>query len=162
MKRPSGISDDRHAWPEAAGAHGREVYRDDRNSVDAQLLRLERIQQLAQRELARGLHPPSVKMHDFLNALASAKANMQLGEDGVVVEMVRCLSWRAYTGGLERGDSRGHTQEHKIVFQATRYISLLAVLQKFYVRVMQCEARADAMRRTSWVSSWRGARLESR
>ena len=52
MKLPNGVSGDRHAW--AAGIHGRKVYRDDRNDVDAQLLRLERLPQMAQREMARG------------------------------------------------------------------------------------------------------------
>ena len=32
---------------------------------------------------------------DFLNAMASAKACKQLGVDGVMVEMVRSLSWPA-------------------------------------------------------------------
>ena len=34
-----------------------------------------------------------MKFHDFLNALASAKMGKQPGSDGVVVEMVRALSW---------------------------------------------------------------------
>ena len=33
------------------------------------------------------------KFHDFLNALASAKTGKQPGSDGVVVELVRALSW---------------------------------------------------------------------
>ena len=46
-----------------------------------------------QRELARGSQPPAVKLHDFLNAMASAKACKQPGVDGVVVDVVRSLSW---------------------------------------------------------------------
>ena len=83
---------DKHAWAAAAGAHGREVYRDDDNDVVTQLQRLARLQQLAQREIARGWQPFVVKFHDFLNAIASAKACKQPGVDGVVVEMVLALS----------------------------------------------------------------------
>ena len=93
MQLPDGPPGDRHAWAAAAGAHGREVYRDDDNDTDAPLQCLERLQQLAQREVARGWQPPAVKLHDFLSAMASAKARKQPGVDGVVVEMVRSLSW---------------------------------------------------------------------
>ena len=55
--------------------------------------RLVRLQQLAQREIEAGWQPPAVKFHDFLNALASANMCKQPGSDGVVVEMVRALSW---------------------------------------------------------------------
>ena len=53
------------------------------------------LQHLAQREIEAGWQLPVVKFHDFLNALASASAKMckQSGSDGVVVEMVRALSW---------------------------------------------------------------------
>ena len=37
MKLPSGVSSDRYAKAAAAGVRRREVYRDDRNDVDAQL-----------------------------------------------------------------------------------------------------------------------------
>ena len=73
--------------------HCREVYRDVNNNVDIQLQRLVRVQHLAQREIEAGWQPPAVKFHDFLNALASAKKCKQPGSDGVVVEMVRALSW---------------------------------------------------------------------
>ena len=66
-----------NAWAAAAGEHGREVYRDDDNDVEAQLQRLTRLQSLAQRELAQEWQPPVVKFHDFLNALAGAKACKQ-------------------------------------------------------------------------------------
>ena len=86
-------SSDRHARGTAAGEHGREVYRDDNKNVDTQLQRLVRLQHLAQREIEGGWQPPAVKFHDFLNALTSAKMGKQPGSDGVVVEMVRALSW---------------------------------------------------------------------
>ena len=41
---PDGPSADRRAWAAAAGEHGREVYRDDDNDVDALLQRLTRPQ----------------------------------------------------------------------------------------------------------------------
>ena len=93
MQLPDGPSADRHAWAAAAGEHGREVYRDDDNDVDAQLQRLTRLQLLAQREMAQGWRPLVFKFHDFLSALAGAKACEQPRSDGVVVEMVRALSW---------------------------------------------------------------------
>ena len=40
MQVPDGLAGDRHAWAVAAGAHGREVYRDDDNDTDAQLQRV--------------------------------------------------------------------------------------------------------------------------
>ena len=64
--------------------HGREVYRDDDNDTDTQL---------PQREMAPEWLPLAVKFHDFLNAMASAKACKQPGSDGVAVEMIRALSW---------------------------------------------------------------------
>ena len=93
MQLQDGPSSDRHAWAAASGEHGREVYRDDNNNVDIQLQRLARLQHLAQREIEAGCQPPAVKFHDFLNALAGAKLCKQPGSDGVVVEMVRALSW---------------------------------------------------------------------
>ena len=93
MQLPDGPSSDRHAWAAAAGEHGREVYRDDNNNADAQMQRLVRLQQLALREIDAGWLPPAVKFHDFVNALASANMGKQPGSDGVVVEMVRALSW---------------------------------------------------------------------
>ena len=92
MQKTDGPSSDRHAWAAAAGDHGREVYRDDNNNVEVQMQRLVDLQQLAQREIEAGWQPPAVKF-DFLNALASAKMGKQPGSDGVVVEMVRALSW---------------------------------------------------------------------
>ena len=111
MQLPDGPSSDRHAWAAAAGEHGREVYRDDDNNVDIQQQRLIRLQHLAQREIDAGWQPPVVKIHDFLNALASAKMCKQPGSDGVVVEMVRALSvnspvavspWYAWVAGRLR------------------------------------------------------------
>ena len=93
MQLPDGPSSDRHAWAAGAGEHGREVYRDDDNDADVQRQRLIRLQHLAQREIDAGWQPLVVKFHDFLNALASAKMCKQPGSDGLVVEMVRALSW---------------------------------------------------------------------
>ena len=92
MQLPDGPSSDRHAWA-AAGEHRCEVDRDDDNDVEAQRQRLTRLQFLAHRDIAAGWQPPVVKFHDFLNALASAKTCKQPESDGVVVEMVRALSW---------------------------------------------------------------------
>ena len=92
MQLPDDSSSDRHAWAAAAGEHGREVYRDDDN-VDIQMQRLVRLQHLARREIEAGWQRPAVKFHDFLNGLASAKMGKQPESDGVVVEMVRALSW---------------------------------------------------------------------
>ena len=55
MQLPDGPSSDRHAWAAAAGEHGREVYCDDNNNVDAQMQRLVRLQHLAQREIEAAL-----------------------------------------------------------------------------------------------------------
>ena len=101
MQLSDGPSSDIHAWAAAAGEHGREVYRDDNNSVDIQQQRLVRLQHLAQRENEAGLQPPVVKFHDFLSALASAKMSKQPGFDGVVVEMVRALNWFTFVAVLE-------------------------------------------------------------
>ena len=46
--------------------------------------------------MARGWLTPAVKFHDFLNAMASAKACKQPGIDGVVAEMTRALSWPTF------------------------------------------------------------------
>ena len=93
MQLPDGPSSDRHAWAAAAGEHGREVHRDEDNDADVQRQRLIRLQHLAQREIAAGWQLLVVKIHDYLDALASAKTCKQPGSDGVVVEMVRALSW---------------------------------------------------------------------
>ena len=93
MQLPDGPSSDKHAWAAAAGEHGREVCRDDDNNVDIQQQRLVRLQHLALRETDAGWQFPVVKFHDFLNALASSIMCKQPGSDGVVVEMVRALSW---------------------------------------------------------------------
>ena len=79
LQVPDGPSADRHAWAAAAGEHGREVYRDVDNDVDAQLQRLTRLHLLAQREMAQVWQPLVVKFHDFLHALAGAKACKQPG-----------------------------------------------------------------------------------
>ena len=93
MQLLDGPSSAGHAWAAAAGEHGREVYRHDDNNVDIQQQRLVRLQHLAQREIDAGWQPLVVKFHDFLNALARANMCKQPGSDGVVVEMVRALSW---------------------------------------------------------------------
>ena len=72
---------------------GREVYRDGDNDTYTQLPRQARLQQSAQRESALGWHPLMGKFHDFFTAMTSAEASEQPGVDGVVVEMVRALSW---------------------------------------------------------------------
>ena len=151
MQLPDGPSSDRHAWAAAAGEneHGREVYRDDNNSVDIQLQRLVRLQHLAHREIEAGWQPPAVKFRDFLSALASAKMGKQPGSDGVVVEMVRALSWSTLLwlcllflvrlGGweTERPDAWREVvltaipkKSDKEGFRSMRYISLLLVMQK--------------------------------
>ena len=73
--------------------HAREVNRDGDNDTCTQLQRLARLQQSAQRECARGWHPLMGKFHDSLAAMTSAAACKQPEVDGVVVEMVRALSW---------------------------------------------------------------------
>ena len=145
-----------------AGEHGREVYRDDDNNVDVQMHRLVRLQHLAQREIEAGWQPPAVKFHDFLNALASAKMGKQPGSDGVVVEMVRALSWSTLLwpyllflvrlGGWET-ERPGAWREvvltaipkksDKVGFRSMRYISLLPVIQKFYIRALQSAVRRE-------------------
>ena len=159
MQLPDGPSSDRHAWAAAAGEHGREVYRDDDNDVDAQRQRLTRLQFLAQRVNAAGWQPPVVKFHDFLDALASAKTCTQPGSDGVVVEMVRALSWstllwlcllflvRLGGWGPEAWREVVLTaipkKSDKVGFRAMRYISLLPVCQKFYIRALQTAVRRE-------------------
>ena len=162
MQLPDGPSSDRHAWAAAAGEHGREVYRDDNNNVDIQKQRLVRLQHLAQREIEAGLQPPAVKFHDFLNALASAKMGKQPGSDSVVVEMVRALSWSTLLwlyllflvrlGGweTERPDAWREVvltaipkKSDKVGFRSMRYISLLPVIQKFYIRALQSAVRRE-------------------
>ena len=116
------------------------------------LQRLVRLQHLAQREIEAGWQPSAVKFHDFLNALASAKMGKQPGSDGVVVEMVRALSWSIFLwlyllflvrlGGweTERPDAWREVvltaipkKSDKVGFRSMRYISLLLVIQKFYI-----------------------------
>ena len=162
MQLPDGPSDDRHAWAAAAGVYGHEVYCDDDNDTDSQLQRLAHLQKLAQREMSRGWQPPLVKFHDFLNAMASAKAYKQPGGDGVVVEMVRALSWPtllwiyllflARLGGWETERPEAWREvtmaaipkkSDKVGFRAMRYISLLPVLQKLYIRAIQTAARRE-------------------
>ena len=135
------------------GEHGREVYRDDDN---AQRQRLTRLQLLAQREMAQGWQPPVVKFHDFLHALAGGKACTQPGLDGVVAEIVRALSFPTLLwlyllflvrlGGWETERPEAWREvvltaipkkSDTVVFRAMRYISLLPVLQMFYIRALQ-------------------------
>ena len=139
-----------------------QVYRDDNNNVDYQLQRLVRLQHLAQREIEAGWQPQAVKFHDFLKALASAKMGKQLGSDGVVVEMVRALSWSTLLwlyllflvrlGGWEseRPDAWREVvltaipkKSDKVGFRSMRYISLLLVIQKFYIRALRSAVRRE-------------------
>ena len=156
MQLPDGPYSDRHVWAAAAGEHGREVYRDDNNNVDIQMQPLVRLQHLAQHEIEAVWQPPAVKFHDLLNALASAKMGKQPGSDGVVVEMVRALSWSTLLwlyllflvrlGGweTERPDAWREVvltaipkESDKVGFRSMRYISLLLVIQKFHIRALQ-------------------------
>ena len=149
-------------WAAAAGEHGREVYRDDDNDDDIQRQRLSCLQLLAQREIAAGWQPPVVKLHGFLNALASAKTCKQPGSDGVVVEMVRALRWSTLLwlyllflvrlGGWETERPEVWREvvltaipkkSDKLGFRAMRYISLLPVIQKFYIRALQTAVRRE-------------------
>ena len=138
-----GLSD-KHAWAAAAaGEHGREVYRDD----NIQMQRFVRLQHLARREIEAGWQPPALKLHDFLNAL---------------VEMVRALSWstllwlfllflvRLGGGETERPDAWREVvltaipkKSEKVGFRSVRYISLLPVIQKFYIRALQSAVRRE-------------------
>ena len=155
MQRPDGPSSDRHAWAAVAGEHGREVYRDN-NNVDIQQQRLVCLQHLAQREIEAGWQPPVVKFHDFLNALASAKMCKQHGSDGVVVEMVRALSWSTllwlyllflvrWCGWETESDAWREIpkKSDKVGFRSMRYMSLLPVIQKFYIRALQSAVRRE-------------------
>ena len=110
--------------------------------------------------MARVWLPPSVKFHDFLNAMAGATACIQPGIDGVVVEMPCALSWPTLLwvyllflvrlGGWETGRPEAWSEvmlvaipkkTDKVGFRAMRYISLLLVLQKIYVRALQTAVR---------------------
>ena len=93
MQFPDGPSSDRHAWAVAAGEHGREVCRDDNNNVDIQLQRLVRLQHLAQREIEAGSQPLAVSFMTSSMPWQVQKMCKQPGSDGLVVEMVRALSW---------------------------------------------------------------------
>ena len=130
--------------------------------IDTQLQRLVRLQQLAQRGMARGWSPPAVKFDDFLSAMASAKACKQPGSDGVVVEMIRALSWPTLLwiyllfsvrlGGWQNERPEAWPEVMLVAidkktdkggFRAMRYISLLPVRQKLYVRALQTAVRRE-------------------
>ena len=162
MQLPNGPSADRHTWVAAAGEHGREVHRDDDNDVGAQRQRLARLQLLAQREMARGWQPPVVKLHDFLTALADAKACKQPGSNGVVLETVRALSWPTLLwlcllflvrlGGWETERPKAWREvvltaipkkSDKVGFRSMRYISLLPVIQKFHIPALLMAVRRE-------------------
>ena len=164
---PDGPFADRHE-------HGREVFRDDNNNVDVQMQRLVRLQHLAQRETEAGWQPPAVKFHDFLNALASAKMGKQPGSDGVVVEMVRALSWSTLLwlyllflvrlGGweTERPDAWREVvltaipkKTDKVVFRSIRYFSLLPVIKIFSSVLCSplSNVKENHMRQTFWALS---------
>ena len=135
---------------------------DDENDEVAQKERLIRLEQLAQREIEAGWQPPAVKFHDFLNALASAKSCKQPGSDGVVAEMVRALSWttllwiyllfliRLAGWETEKPDTWNEViltaipkKTDKVGLQSMRYISLLLVIQKFYIRALQTAVKRE-------------------
>ena len=103
-----------------------------------------------------------MKFHDFLIALPSAKMCKQPGSDGVVVEMVRALIWSTLLwlyllfvvrlGGweTERPDAwrevlltANPKKSDKVGFRSVRYISLLHVIQKFYIRALQTAVRRE-------------------
>ena len=103
-----------------------------------------------------------MKFHDFLNAVASAKMCKRPGSDGVVVEMVRALSWSTLLwlyllflirlGGweTERPDAWREVvltaipkKSDKVGFRSMRYISLLPVIQKFKIRALQTAVRRE-------------------
>ena len=125
--------------------HGQKVYWDDENDYNTQLQRLIQLQRLAQQEMSRGRLPPAVKFHDFLNAMAGAKANKQSGSDGVVVEMIRNRSWQEKRPEVWREITLVAIPKKtdKVGFRAMRFISLLPVLQKFYVRALQAAVRRE-------------------
>ena len=131
-------------------------------TFDAQRQRLARLQSLAQREMAQRWQPLVVKFHDFLSALAGAKACKQPGSDDVVLEMVRVLSWPTllwlyllFPVRLGRRETERPEAWHEVVltailkksdkagFLAMRYISLLPVLQKFCIRSLQTAERRE-------------------
>ena len=95
-------------------------------------------------------------------AKASAKMGKQPGSDGVVVEMVRALSWSTLLwlyllylvrlGGweTERPDAWREVvltaipkKSDMVGFRSMRYISLLPVTQKFYIRALQSAFRSQ-------------------
>ena len=162
MRLEDGPSTNRQEWATAAYKYGREKFRDDENDEAAQKERLYRLQQLAQREIEAGWLPPVVKFHDFLNALASAKNCKQPGSDGVVTEMIRSLNWTSLLwlyllflvrlGGWETEKPEAWSEvilsaipkkTDKVGLQSMRYISLLPVLQKFYIRALQAAVRRE-------------------
>ena len=137
----------------------REKYRDNENDEFAQKERLTRLQQLAQREIEAGWQPLVVKFHDFLNALASAKNCKQPGSGAVVAEMVHTLSWTTLLwlyllflirlAGWETEKPETWSEviltaiPKKTDLQSMRYISLLLVLQKFYIRALQTAVKRE-------------------
>ena len=155
-------STNKHAWATAAYEYGREKYRDDENDEVAQQERLVRLQLLARREIEAGWQPPVVKFDDFLNALAGVKNCKQPGSNGVVAEMVRALSWTTLLwlyllflvrlGGWETEKPESWNEviliaipkkTDKVGLQFMRYISLLLVLQKFYIRALQAAVKRE-------------------
>ena len=99
---------------------------------------------------------------DFLIAMTSAEACKQPGVDGVVVEMVRALSWPTLLwlylivpGASARLGDRDlwawrevmlvaiPNKSDKVGFRAMRCISLLPVLQNCYARALQVAVRRE-------------------
>ena len=117
MQLPEGPSDDRHAWAEAVGVHGEEVYRDDVNDYDTQL-QLARLQQMAQREMARGWLP---LLWIYLLFLVRLGGWLEERPEAWHETMLVAIPKKTF----------------KVGFRAVRYISLLPVLQKFHVRARE-------------------------
>ena len=143
MQLPGGPSADRHAWAAAA--------------VDAQLQRLTCLQLLAQREMARGGNLLwSSFMISSLPWLVQKHANSldqmvwwwrwYVLSVGQLFCGCTCCSWFAWE--TERPEAWREVVLTAIPKKsdkvgAMRYISLLPVLQKFYIRALQTTVRRE-------------------
>ena len=158
----------------------REVYRDDDNDVDAQLQRLTRLQLLAQQA-------GNILWSSFMvssNAFAGAKACKQPGSDGVVVEMVRALSWSTLLwlyllflvrlGGWETERPEAWREvvltaipkkSDKVGFRSMSiHLSAASAVKSstFVLYRPLSDVRENHMRQTSWATSRGDPLLESR
>ena len=123
--------------------------------MDVQRQRLVRFQHLAQREIEAGWQPLAVKFYDFLNALASLQCanNLDLmvwslkwyvlSAGQLSCGCISC-SWYVWEVGRQRLDDWREVvltaipkKSEKVGFRSMRYISLLLVIQKFYIRALQ-------------------------